>query len=202
MAPNATGAILIGGRSTRMGTDKAMVEVAGMPMVQWVAASLKQAGLAVVTVGGPHRVPGYENVADRSGMDGPLAGLAGALEHAGGSAVLLVAVDQPLLRPATLERLLSVTTHDAVVPMAAGHAQVTCALYRASCLPELQRVADTVAKVSIRDLLACVDVRYIESAEWTAWGEDGRSWRSVDTPADLVAIEADLIADKSREPGE
>jgi molybdopterin-guanine dinucleotide biosynthesis protein A len=114
----------------------------------------------------------------------------------------LAAVDQPLIRLTTLQHLLASPTHDAVVPLAAGHPQVTCALYRASCLPELRRIEDTIPNVSIRDLLARVNVRYIEPAEWTEWGEDGRSWRSIDTPADLAAIEADLVADRSREPGD
>lgn len=201
MASKTVGAILIGGRSTRMGTDKALIEVAGLPMVQWVAATLEQAGLDVVTVGGPHRVAGYENIADRPGLEGPLAGLAGALDHCAGSAVLLVAVDQPRIRAETVERLLAIPTHDAVVPLDAGHPQVTCALYRASCLPHLRRIEGTVPNLSIRHLLAGAAVRCVEPAEWTQWGEDGRSWRSIDTPADLAAIEAELVADKSREHG-
>ncbi len=202
MGPNAIGAILIGGRSTRMGTDKALVEVAGVPMVQWVAATLERTGLDVVTVGGPHRVPGYENIADAPGLGGPLAGLAGVLEKSADAAVVLVAVDQPMLRQATLERLLAVGGHDAVVPMDAGHPQVTCALYRPSCLPVIRQIETTIPNVSIRDLLAIAAVRYIEPAEWVDWGEDGRSWRSIDTPTDLAAIESDLVADKSRESGE
>lgn len=202
MAPTAIGAILIGGRSTRMGTDKALVELAGAPMVQWVAATLERAGLDVVTVGGPHRVPGYDNIADAPGWGGPLAGLAGVLENSDGSAVVLAAVDQPLLRQTTLERLLAVDGHDAVVPRDGGHPQVTCALYRPSCLPILRRIEGTIPNVSIRDLLARASVRYIEPAEWANWGEDGRSWRSIDTPADLAAIESDLVAGRSREPGE
>jgi molybdopterin-guanine dinucleotide biosynthesis protein A len=196
MAPNAIGAILIGGRSTRMGTDKALVEVAGVPMVQWVAATLERIGLDVVTVGGPHRVPGHENVPDAPGLGGPLAGLAGVLAKSDGAAVVLVAVDQPLVRQTTLERLLAVDDHDAVVPMDAGHPQVTCALYRPSCLPLLRQIENSIPNVSIRDLLARAAVRYIEPAEWVDWGEDGRSWRSIDTPDDLAAIESDLVAEQ------
>ena len=47
------GAVLCGGRSSRMGTDKAFVELAGVAMVQRVAAALATAGCApVVLVGG------------------------------------------------------------------------------------------------------------------------------------------------------
>lgn len=184
-----------------MGTDKALVEVAGVPMVRWVAATLEQAGLEVVTVGGPRRIPGYENFADRPGLGGPLAGLAAALENSNDSAVMLVAVDQPLLRAATLERLLAIDGHDAVVPIDGGHPQVTCSLYRPSCLAELGHIEGAIPNVSIRHLLARADVRYIEPAEWTEWGENGRSWRSIDTPADLATIEAELVAKQTREPG-
>ncbi len=177
-----------------MGADKALVEVAGIPMVGWVAAALERAGLDVVTVGGPDRVPGYENIADPVNIRGPLAGLAAALEHGGNRPIVMVAVDQPLLRVETVEHLLAIPTHDAVVPRAAGHLQVTCALYRATCLPALRRVAAVNPDASIRDLFSYVNVRYIERDEWMEWGEDGRSWRSVDTPADVTAIEAQTLA--------
>jgi len=175
-----------------MGTDKVNVTVAGVPMVGHVAAALEAAGLEVVTMGGPDRVPGYTNIPDPPGMHGPLAGLAGALDHAGGGPVIVVAVDQPLVRPATIEHLAAIQRNDAIIPLHNGYPQVTCALYRATCLPAIRRIASVNPAASIRDLIEFINVRYLEPEEWAEWGEDGRSWLSIDTPEDLAAIEADL----------
>lgn len=175
-----------------MGSDKAEVEVGGLPMVRRAGRVLEELGLDVVTAGGPDRIDGYPNYPDPDKMRGPLAGLAAALQNSAGRPVLLVAVDQPFLRAETLRQLLSVQTHDAVIPMDEGFPQVTCAVYRTTCLPAIRQLATVNPEASIRDLLDNVNARYVEADEWTAWGEDGSSWRSIDTPEDLEAIRADL----------
>lgn len=189
MDTRVVGAILTGGESRRMGADKATVELDGIPMGQRVAAALDDAGVEVVTVGGVTRIEGYESIPDPPGMHGPLAGLMSALEYAASRPVFTVAVDQPLLRTATVRNLISIETHDAVIPMADDYPQVICALYRATCLPAMRRITPVNPDASIRDLLGYVSVRYVDPAEWMEWGEDGRSWRSVDTPEDLAEVE-------------
>jgi len=184
------GAILIGGRSSRMGSDKATIRVAGETMLERVGRVLAAAQLEVITAGSPARATGYPNVADPSGTAGPLGGLFGALGYAGGRPVFLAAVDQPLLQSATVEALLRIRTHDAVVPHDRGFPQVTCALYRTTCLPAIRQLVSVNPNASIRDVLDLVAVRWIEEPEWSEWGETGDSWRSVDTPEDLAAIRA------------
>ena len=174
-----------------MGSDKAQIKVAGVPMVRRVAAVLEEIGLDVVTAGGPDRIDGYPNFPDPAEMRGPLAGLAAALENSAGRPVVLVAVDQPFVQGATIKQLLTIQTHDAVVPMDDGFPQVTCALYRTTCLPSIRQLATINPEASIRDLLDNVNVRRIETPEWRGWGEDGRSWSSIDTPQDLEAIQVD-----------
>lgn len=173
-----------------MGTDKAIVELNGVPMVRWVATALETAGLEVVTFGGPERLEGYASIPDPPDMQGPLAGLMSALDFSDHRPVFAAAVDQPLLRSETVERVVAIHTHDAVIPMADGHPQVTCGLYRATCLPAMRQITKVNTKASIRDLLDYASVRYIEADEWEEWGEDGRSWRSVDTPEHLAEVEA------------
>ncbi len=195
MAADVIGAILIGGSSRRMGSDKVNVELAGKRMVDWVGQALVASGLEVITVGGPDRVAAFANFPDPPDMLGPLAGLTAALQAAGSRPVVLVAVDPPLVRVATIEQLAAVQTHDAVVPIHDDYPQVTCALYRATCLPSIRRISAVNPEASIRDLLQYVNVRRIEAAEWAEWGEDGRSWRSIDTPQDLHEAEADDSVD-------
>ncbi len=170
------GAILAGGTSSRMGTDKALVEVAGRPMIEWVASALGQVCAKVIVVGRRGRLAGLTCVPDaQARVRGPLAGLATALATADDD-VLLVAVDQPFLRVETLGRLLDLAA--AAVPID-GARQVTCALYPASWQAE---VAQEIAiGGSVQSLLDRLSHTRVASAEWRGWGEDGRSWFSVDT---------------------
>lgn len=190
MVSDAIGAILTGGESRRMGSDKANVELVGKPMVAWVAAALEAAGLEVVTFGGEARIDGYTTIPDPPNTSGPLAGLMSALEFGEHRPVVTVGVDQPLLRPETVTGLLGVYGHDAVIPMDQDHPQVLCALYRPTCLPEMRQMTQVNPEASIRDLLSYISVYRVEPNEWERWGEDGRSWRSVDTPEDLAAVAA------------
>lgn len=109
------GVVLGGGASRRMGRDKAVVPVDGVPMGRRVADALLAGGAAsVVLVGGqPGWGPllGLDLVADRHPGIGPLGGLATALAHGsdvGADVVVVAPCDQPWLDGATVERLLTV----------------------------------------------------------------------------------------------
>lgn len=177
------GVILAGGGSTRMGRDKALVDVAGRPLVGWVAGALAAVTPEVIVIGRHEGIAGLTALPDdHPARRGPLAGLATALRRAGGRPVLLVAVDQPWVRIQTLAALLELAgpVH-AVVPIEGGARQVTCAVYPAAWTA--RAAAEDEAGGSIQSLLDRLPVREVEEVEWAAWGEDGRSWFSVDTAA-------------------
>jgi molybdopterin-guanine dinucleotide biosynthesis protein A len=176
-------AVLAGGASARMGTDKAHVTVDGTAMLDIVAGAAASVG-EVVVVGAdpPIRWTFIEDA--RSGRQGPLAGLETALVYAAGRDVVLVAVDQPFVRPDTLRRLLDVAG-DAVVPVDGGWDQVTCAVYREPCLSAARHALETESGRSLQGLIGVVETTRVDPAAWQTWGEDGRSWYSVDTPAAL-----------------
>ena len=178
------GAILAGGASRRMGADKALVELEGRPLVLHVAAALKRITPHVLVIGRDTPIAGLPTVPDRTtGRRGPLAGLDTALHEAGGEAVLLVATDQPFLRSETLGALLDIAG-DAVVPLDAGVPQATCGLYRPG-VAEAARELLASGEGSLQRLLARIQTTLPQRETWSGWGEDGRSWFSVNTPADL-----------------
>jgi len=154
-------------------------------MLEWVVSAAGLVGDPVV-VGRSQSAGGVTTIPDRreAGL-GPLAGLESALEYACGRDVVLVAVDQPFVRPATLEQLLSLPG-DAVVPHADDRHQVTCAVYRPACLEPTREALDRGAR-SLLDLLHQISATVVDEATWTRWGEDGRSWFSVDHPGDIEA---------------
>lgn len=108
-------AILAGGASTRMGRDKATLEMHGEPLLQRTARLALECGVPVGIVGraAPRSWPRNleaEWIADAPGTHGPLAGLAGALNWAFASSapaqrtrLLLLPCDLPLLEASALE---------------------------------------------------------------------------------------------------
>lgn len=172
------GAILTGGRSTRMGQDKADVVVAGSTMLDRVAAALAAVSSHVVLLG-PDR-QGWECWPDSVHAEGPLAGIATALTRTQPDRVVLVAVDHAFVRPEFLEKLVEIESNLPVVPVdESGVRQVTCAVYPKTVGEAA--VEEASAGGSIQTLLDRVSFRPLTPHEWQEWGEDGRSWFSVDT---------------------
>ena len=179
------GAILAGGASTRMGRDKALVPLAGRPMVEWVAAALAPVCGEVIVVGRTEPVAGLQAVPDPGTPHlGPLSGLVAALAAAEGRPVLLVATDQPWVRTATLQRLADRVGDLAAVPVVAGVRQTTCAAYPAG-LAELA-AEELEGGGSIQTVLDVAAFDPVTEREWGRWGEDGRSFFGVDTPEALA----------------
>jgi molybdopterin-guanine dinucleotide biosynthesis protein A len=170
-----------------MGKDKTTVEVAGRPMSYWVTTALGATipGTNRLIVLGPTPLGEIPNLEDRPG-DGPLSGLAALADLSREpvpDAVLLVAVDHPWVRPATLRAMLNRYTGLAVVPIDGGMRQVTCALYPWSFVAAAAEGAATGQ--GFQALLDETEFDGVDD-EWAEWGEDGRSWFSVDTPDDMT----------------
>lgn len=98
------GAVLMGGRSSRFGSNKAMAEWNGRTLADHAAALVGQFVDEVVTVGGAGAVPDLP----APGL-GPLGGIAGALGHAAGhgfTSVVTIACDMPRVPSELLTALL------------------------------------------------------------------------------------------------
>ncbi|HEU4320747.1 MAG TPA: molybdenum cofactor guanylyltransferase [Acidimicrobiia bacterium] len=177
------GAILTGGKSTRMGRDKADVIVGDQTMLAMVAKAMSKTVEQVVLLGADR--DNWVCWPDVVHASGPLAGVATALTRAGSDRVLVVAVDQPFVRSETMRALLAVDSDVPVVPVdATGSRQVTCSVYPTSIADAA--IDEAANGGSIQTLLDRVSFRAVTADEWSVWGEDGRSWFSVDTDEDLA----------------
>ncbi len=172
------GVVLAGGQSRRMGTDKALTLLGGRTLLDWVVTALSQVVPEVVVVG-RERAEGVRSIPDlESEGRGPAAGIATGLSEAAGRPVLAVAVDHPWVRPATLAAMLEVRPLP-VVPLDMLY-QISCAVYPARALPP---VAEAARKgQSLQPVIPRLGGSLILPEYWRSWGEDGRSWFSVDTP--------------------
>lgn len=185
---NLIGVVLAGGASRRMGRDKAQVEVAGRPMLDWVVDALG-AVTSEVVVSGEIRPRWAERVRfiEDSGEPrrGPLAGIVAVMEEVDRDALLVVVgVDQPWVRPATLAGIAKRFTELPVVPVPDGVRQTTCAAYPANDL--LVATRELNGGGSIQSMLDRTAFDPFTEADLESCREDGRSWFSVNTPDDLA----------------
>lgn len=161
-----------------MGRDKADVIVKGSTMLDRVGSALAAVTDHIVLLG-PDR-DGWECWPDSVHVSGPLAGITTALRRADTSRVFAVAVDHAFVRPETLKHLAAVESGLPVVPVdETGVRQVTCAVYPVTIAAAAEEEA--AAGGSIQTLLDRVSFRPVAPQEWRGWGEDGRSWFSVDS---------------------
>jgi molybdenum cofactor guanylyltransferase len=196
--------ILIGGRSRRLGRDKAFVKVGGASLARTAMDTVVESGIArkITFVTGSEAQFGIEAttldapfVFDLVPGRGPLGGLHAALGYAGTSWILLLACDYPLVTP-ELIRLMAERLSErknAVAPeQADGRPQPLCAFYRvAAATPVVTEIIERPRvpppMTEILDRLGVDLVKYEEYAHLP--GADG-FFLNINTEADLeVAVE-------------
>lgn len=165
-----------------MGQDKADVLVGDRTMLHMVGSAVRSVADHSILLGPERR--GWDAWPDSVHSEGPLAGIATALDRMEEDHLLVVAVDHPFVRAETLGHLAGLASELPTVPVDDhGVRQVTCAVYPKSIGAEAHEEA--TAGGSIQSLLDRVSFRPVSPGEWRQWGEDGRSWYSVDDPASL-----------------
>ena len=106
MISNQTaGFVLAGGQSSRMGSDKALAELAGEPLIVHAIRILRRAGLEVAIAGGRPVLAAYAPVVDDRG-GGPLQGISHALASTGAVRAVFLPVDMPLVPPSLIGALV------------------------------------------------------------------------------------------------
>jgi molybdenum cofactor guanylyltransferase len=108
IAPNsAAGFVLAGGRSSRMGTDKALALVAGIPLIQIALATVAAAGVPAKIAGARSPLAAFaQEIPDTWPDAGPLGGIHAALSAAVADWNLFLPVDLPLMPASLLACLL------------------------------------------------------------------------------------------------
>lgn len=203
------GAVLAGGRGSRLGGSKALVPLAGRPLIAWPLAAVEAAGLAPVVVAkADSELPPLSDLPARridepAEPRHPLCGIIAALEEAGrrgAQAAVIVACDMPLLPPALLARLAEIEAPLAL-PLAGGRPQPLVARYGTELLPALRAAAapgrpvEAVAQARpveaatparpLTEIAMGLGPRLLAEAELAAFGDPARMFHNVNTEADL-----------------
>lgn len=191
------GIVLAGGRSTRMGADKALVDWDGRSLVAHVAGVLRSSLTGpVVVVGAPGRplpplpvgVEAVEDaVVDRGPLEGLLAGLLaleGRAEHA-----IVVPVDAALLRPeviGVLETVRGRADARAAVPRIEGDVRPLPAVYAVDLAPVVRALLEAGER-RLRALTTAIDVVVVPERDLRVVDPELASFAPMNTPAELDA---------------
>jgi molybdopterin-guanine dinucleotide biosynthesis protein A len=193
---NAAAFVLAGGASARMGRDKALLAIGGVPVILRTARLAEPLVSGVTIIGAPEKYAalGYRALSDLEAGQGPLGGIATALAATVCEWNLVLACDLPFLTAEWLRFLVRralASRADAVIPVSGQGAQPLCAMYASRCGPAVRAaLARGVRKVT--DGLAGLDVDWLEEAAWKAFDSGGLLFKNMNSPEEYAEARARL----------
>jgi molybdopterin-guanine dinucleotide biosynthesis protein A len=204
---DAEGWVLAGGRSLRMGRDKAGVELCGQPLLRRMLEKLWALGVRARVAGLREPVDGIAGdvVADAHPDCGPLSGIETALSKSEAALVLVLGVDLPLLETEFLRWMLrraETSGAMATIPRLLGEPQPLCAVYRRELRPVVTDALDAgdykvmmaVERASSSGEVDCFDVeRVAASGAWRSRRALHWQFMNCNTPEELAAAEAMVV---------
>lgn len=177
--------MLVGGHSSRMGRDKALLPRNSRCLLEEMAATVAAAAQNVALIGESAR---YQHLRIDSFPDarpgfGPLAGIETALLTRRGELNLILACDMPGVKTTWLCRLLEQAQQTDALCLASrdanGRVHPLCAVYRSECLPTVQSALDA-GRLRLLDILKDLGAATLEThqtisnintpEEWAAFG--------------------------------
>ena len=198
MAGETAAAVLVGGRSRRMGgRPKAALPLGGRTVLERVLDATGGLGCPVSLVAGREPADDGDELAgllerlgrpvvrDRHADAGPLGGLEAAFDATDAGRVMLLACDLPFLTRPFLSFLVSQAEGEsAVVPAEEdGRCHPLCAVYPASCRGELVERIEA-RRLRVRDFVRAIDARLLPRPLWERFDPDGRLLANLNEPAD------------------
>jgi molybdopterin-guanine dinucleotide biosynthesis protein A len=202
---DVTGIVLAGGRSSRMGQDKAALVLAGRTLLQRAVDALVAAGASeIVLVGAPGRpltdvdapVP-VRLTRDAVEGDGPLRGILAGLEAARAEVAIVVGCDMPYLQPALLALLARHARAGArlVVPLHDGRPEGLCSAWRRDAV-EAVRAHLAAGDRAVMSVATDLEAVRLPPEAYAGADADGRSFVNVNTPDELARARPDRAGNR------
>jgi len=167
LIPTITGIILVGGKSRRMGTDKAFLEIAGVPLFERVLRAMSVNFASIMLIGDrQERFSGYglPVIPDRY-PGSALGGLYTGLLSADTNLIFVSSCDMPFPSVPLIRHICSLADgFDAVVPRTENGFEPLFALYRKSCLEPMRRLLEQ-GNYRVYDFYPEVNVRLVGAEE-------------------------------------
>ena len=185
MSEGVIGAVLAGGASRRMGEPKALVELAGKPLIAHALDAVADAGLDPIVVAkpdSPRARPRRARPRRAAEPQHPLCGIVAALRYAETRPSSCIGCDMPLVPPALIGTLARLADPVATVAID-GEIEPLLARYEPAVEPAL--MASLRAGTALREAIAALHPRLITESDLSAYGDPNRIALNVNSPADL-----------------
>ena len=191
--------ILVGGKSSRMGRDKALLEISGKPLAARTAEMVRPLVASVMLIGEQRRQNelGLPVIADRWPGAGPLGAIATALLGTTKPWALILACDLPYLNAKWIaslcDRALAGEPNfcDALVPSGENGLEPLCAIYRATAGGTLAKTLENGTR-KVTNGLALLKIQAIPEAEWSRFSPDGKLFGNLNTWQDYLDARNEL----------
>jgi molybdopterin-guanine dinucleotide biosynthesis protein A len=187
-----TGVILAGGSSSRMGRNKALLEVDGSPIITRTYRTLASLFHEVIVV--TNSPLDYDFLPCRKVPDiypgcGSIAGLHSALAHSSTAHTFVTACDLPFLDPVIIRYLCDIRTEGyyAVVPISEGGQEPLHALYSSACKDVFENAIQQGER-KILDILGRMNIRQVTDDELQRVGGQTKTFLNVNTPEEYEGI--------------
>lgn len=188
---DVAGVILAGGESSRMGRNKALLEVNGERMVETAYRRMAELFDEVLLVTNTPEI--YEFIPCRKIGDiypgmGPLGGIHAALSSCSAARAFVTACDMPGLNPQLIRELSSMPGGvDVVIPETPGGLEPLHAVYAKSCLPKMERMLMSGER-RILSFFDLAQVRLVPRGKIAVLDPEFASFRNVNTPEDYHEV--------------
>lgn len=194
------GFVAAGGRSSRMGKNKAWLDLAGRPIIEHVIAALKPVttGIAIVANDPEYKRLGYPVFMDSQIGIGPLEAIRTALRNSPGERIVLASCDIPFATSELFRFLLTIAEDsDVVVPLSGDERlEPLCAVYRTRVLTAVEKlIASGERKIS--PLFDSVAARFVRFEEFRHLAGSESFFMNINTPEDYERANSII----SQEPG-
>jgi molybdopterin-guanine dinucleotide biosynthesis protein A len=163
-----TGIILAGGKSTRMGTDKALIKIGDKNLLETVIEICKPVcKTIIISSNNPeHANYGYPVVIDEINECGPIGGIYSCIKKSETDWNFVISVDTPFVASGFIQFLFQQCgDFDAIIPAYSGKTEPLIALYNQSCLPVIEKQIQ-LQRFKINHLVALLNTGFVECGEW------------------------------------
>lgn len=157
--------ILAGGKSSRMGQDKGMMNFDGAPMVKSIIHTAKKITDHIIIIANnpEYNQFNYPVYQDKVKDIGPIGGIYTGLLHSNFDKNIILSCDSPFVNPALLKFLVDNSDdHDVTVPVNQGRSHQLIGIYSKNCLQILKNQIE-LGKYRIRDAFDLMNVNLLDA---------------------------------------
>jgi molybdopterin-guanine dinucleotide biosynthesis protein A len=191
MINNVTGIILAGGKSSRIGTNKAFLKVGKKTMIEEIVDKFKNIFREIIII--TNEVKRFdllevEVIPDIIPSKGPLGGIYTGLVKSDNFLNFVIACDMPFLNQILVNYMLKASSgYDVIVGYYNDRFQPLCAIYSKNCIKPIENQLQK-SNLKITEFFKYVRVKTITEAEIRKLDPQGLIFSNINTPEDYISL--------------